>query len=79
MESLREAIVTIRSNPSHVAEVVVAKLGTTIEIAKNTKYDEFTWPNEELISSAERTLQLLREENIVKEDFEVESMFLWAE
>jgi hypothetical protein len=78
-EALREALSIIRSNPRHVSEVVAAKLRATEEIARNTKFDEFTWPNEELVSSAGRTLQLLREANMVQGHFEARSMFWWSD
>lgn len=78
-EALYEAIEIIRTKPQRTAEIVMATLGASKDAAQQSKFDEFTWPTPELLLSAEKTLGLLQDSDIVKGDIKVKKMFWWPQ
>ena len=60
-DALFEAIEKIRTDKNHVNKILAAKLGVSIEVASKAYLDEFTWPNAQLMNSAQATFNLLKE------------------
>lgn len=74
-DGLLEAISLINNDPERVAQIAAKALNSEVDIVRVAKFDIFVAPDDKLIASAEATLQLLKEHNIVHKDISIKSMF----
>jgi len=70
-----EAIESIRRDPERAKLILLDRVKMDRKLAPDLRLDTFTWPNEQSMTSAERTFGLLKDHNVMTGEINIRGLF----